>query len=146
MLNWKEDGQLDDKQNQKESKIPYRAYLQKNVRIFRLLFVLAFMITDAGLTIKNVTIILLTSLNNQISEIRIPNIYNEIFVLTLYRFWEHNLRLLWDLERIREGFVISIYKLQNVSPYCLLKQVNKILGIWNSEIWLLHDVSKIIIR
>ena len=56
MLNWTEDGQLDEKQNQNESRIPYRAYLQKNVRVFRLLFVLAFMLTDAGLTIKNVTI------------------------------------------------------------------------------------------
>ena len=60
MLNWKEDGQLDNKQNEKESRIPYRAYLQKNVRIFRLLFVLAFMITDAGLTIKNVRMFSLT--------------------------------------------------------------------------------------
>ena len=33
-------------------------------------------------------------------------------------FWEHILRLLWDLERIRKGCVISIYKLQSVSPYC----------------------------
>ena len=39
--------------------------------------------------------------------------------------------------------MISIYKLQNVSPYCLIKQVNKILGIRNSEIWLFDDVSKI---
>ena len=39
--------------------------------------------------------------------------------------------------------MISIYKLQNVSPYCLKKQVNKILGIRNSEIWLFDDVSKI---
>ena len=52
-------------------------------------------------------------------------------------------RPLWDLERIRKGCVISIYKLQNVSPYCLIKQVNKILGIRNSEIWLFDDVSKI---
>ena len=55
MLNWTEDGQLDDEQNKKESKIRYRAYLNKNIRIFRLLFVLAFMLTDAGLTINNVT-------------------------------------------------------------------------------------------
>ena len=40
--------------------------------------------------------------------------------------------------------MISIYKLQNVSPYCLIKQINKILGIRNSEIWLFDDVSKII--
>ena len=60
MLNWTEDGQLDDNQNKKESNIPYRAYLQKNVRIFRLLFVLAFMLTDAGLTINNVTMFYLT--------------------------------------------------------------------------------------
>ena len=39
--------------------------------------------------------------------------------------------------------MISIYKLQNVLPYCLIKQVNKILGIRNSEIWLFDDVSKI---
>ena len=39
--------------------------------------------------------------------------------------------------------MISIYKLQNVSPYCLINQVNKILGIRNSEIWLFDDVSKI---
>ena len=58
-------------------------------------------------------------------------------------FWEHILRLLCDLERIRKGCVISIYKLQNVSSYCLIKQVNKILGIRNSEIWLFDDVSKI---
>ena len=45
------------------------------------------------------------------------------------------MRLLWDLERIRKGCVISIYELQNVSPYCSIKQVNKILGIRNSEIW-----------
>ena len=38
--------------------------------------------------------------------------------------------------------MISIYKLQNVSPYCLIKQVNKILGIRNLEIWLFDDVSK----
>jgi len=54
VLNWTEDGQLDDEQNKKESKIRYRAYLNKNIRIFRLLFVLAFMLTDAGLTINNV--------------------------------------------------------------------------------------------
>ena len=36
--------------------------------------------------------------------------------------------------------VFTIYKLQNVSPYCLIKQVNKILGIGNSEIWLFDDV------
>ena len=53
------------------------------------------------------------------------------------------MRLLRDLERIRKGCVISIYKLQSVSPYCLIKQVNKILGIRNSEIWLFDDVSKI---
>ena len=47
-------------------------------------------------------------------------------------FWEHILRLLWDLERIRKGCVVSIYKLQSVLPYCLIKQVNKILGIQNS--------------
>ena len=40
--------------------------------------------------------------------------------------------------------MISIYKLQNVSPYCLIKQVNKILGIRNSGIWLFDDVSKIV--
>ena len=44
-----------------------------------------------------------------------------------------------DLERIRKGCMISIYKLQSVLPYCLIKQVNKILGIWNSEIWLFDD-------
>ena len=52
------------------------------------------------------------------------------------------MRLLWDLERTRKGCVISIYKLQNVLPYCLIKQVNKILGIRNSEIWFFDDVSK----
>ena len=41
--------------------------------------------------------------------------------------------------------MISIYELQNISPYCLIKQVNKILGIRNSEIWLFDDVSKIFI-
>ena len=30
----------------------------------------------------------------------------------------------------------------HVWPYCLIKQVNKILGIRNSEIWLFDDVSK----
>ena len=39
--------------------------------------------------------------------------------------------------------MISIYKLQSVSSYCLIKQVNKTLGIRNSEIWLFHDLSKI---
>ena len=39
--------------------------------------------------------------------------------------------------------MISIYKLQSVSPCCLIKQVNKILGIQNLEIWLFDDVSKI---
>ena len=42
--------------------------------------------------------------------------------------------------------MISIYKLQSVSSYCLIEQVNKILGIRNSEIWLFDDVSKIKVR
>ena len=54
------------------------------------------------------------------------------------------MRLRWDLERIRKGCVISKYKLQNVSPYSLIKQIDKILGIRNSEIWLFDDVNKII--
>ena len=77
-----------------------------------------------------------------------PNSESRIFTMKFlfwpfWWFWEQILRLLWDLERIRKGCVISIYKLQNVSPYCLIKQVNKILGIRNSEIWLFDDVSKI---
>ena len=63
-----------------------------------------------------------------------PYINIEIFVLIFLWFWEHILRLLWDLERIRKGCVISIYKLQSVSPYCLIKHENKILGIRNSDI------------
>ena len=51
------------------------------------------------------------------------------------------MRLLWDLERIRKGCVISLYKLQNVLSYYLIKLVNKILGIRNSEIWLFDDVK-----
>ena len=42
--------------------------------------------------------------------------------------------------------MISIYKLQNVLPYYLIKQVNKIIGIRNLKIWLFNDVSKIKIR
>ena len=42
--------------------------------------------------------------------------------------------------------MISIYKLQNVLPYCLIKRINKILGIRNSEIWLFNDVSKILVK
>ena len=76
MLNWTEDGQLDDKQNQKDSKIPYRAYLQKNVRIFRLLFVLAFMLTDAGLTLRNVTIFCFTFIIIAIINIKIFRLLN----------------------------------------------------------------------
>ena len=44
-----------------------------------------------------------------------------------------------------KGCVISKYKLQSGLPYCLIKQVNKILGIQNSEIWLFDDMSKILI-
>ena len=71
---------------------------------------------------------------------RIPNIYNEIFVLIFVMILRTHFEASWDLERTRKGCVISIYKLQNVLPYCLIKQVNKILGIPNSEIWLFDDV------
>ena len=61
-LNWKEDGQLNEKQKQckqeakEEGKIVRaRAYLKKNVRIGRLLFVVGFMLIDIILTIKNVS-------------------------------------------------------------------------------------------
>jgi len=60
-LNWKEDGQLNEKQKQckQEAKeegktVRARAYLKKNVRIGRLLFVVGFMLIDIILTIKNV--------------------------------------------------------------------------------------------
>ena len=56
-LNWKEDGELDKKQNEENSTIPYHAYLQKNIRVARLIFVIAFMLRDAVLTVKNVRII-----------------------------------------------------------------------------------------
>ena len=61
-LNWKEDGQLNEKQKQskqaakEEGKtVRARAYLKKNVRIGRLLFVVGFMLIDIILTIKNVS-------------------------------------------------------------------------------------------
>ena len=61
-LNWKEDGQLNEKQKQckQEAKeegkrVRARAYLKKNVRIGRLLFVVGFMLIDIILTIKNVS-------------------------------------------------------------------------------------------
>ena len=82
---------------------------------------------------------------------KFPNSESPIFTMKFlfwffYWFWEYILRLFWDLERIRKGCEIAIYKLQNVLPYCLIKQVNKIIGIRNSKIWLFNDVSKIKIR
>ena len=66
------------------------------------------------------TSILLTSSNNQFSEFQISNIYDEIFVLIflmiLRTHFEASLRFRNNLNR--KGCVISIYKLQSVSPYC----------------------------
>jgi hypothetical protein len=49
--------QIQCKQEAKEEgkRVRARAYLKKNVRIGRLLFVIGFMLIDAGLTIKNVS-------------------------------------------------------------------------------------------
>ena len=46
-------------------------------------------------------------------------------------FWEHILKLLWDLERIRKGCVVSIYKLQSVSPWWLRN-----FSVHNSKFWI----------
>jgi len=53
-LNWKEDGKLAKKQSEEKGTTPYQAYLLTKIRVARLIFVIGFMLTDAGLTIKNV--------------------------------------------------------------------------------------------
>ena len=55
MINWKEDGTLEEKQSKKHGyAIPYRSCLKKKYRVLRLIFVIGFMVVDGALTVKNV--------------------------------------------------------------------------------------------
>ena len=54
------------------------------------------------------------------------------------------MRLLWDLERIRKGCLISIYKLQSVLPYCWSSKKTKYWGFIICKFGCFDDVSKIL--
>jgi len=116
-LNWKEDGQLNEKQKQskqaakEEGKtVRARAYLKKNVRIGRLLFVVGFMLIDIILTIKNVILCDRDEINNPYckSVSRAGHGFGALIGLTVGVFILHNRKVEpWEQKLKIAAFILS---------------------------------------
>jgi len=116
-LNWKEDSGLNKKQIQckQEAKeegkrVRARAYLKKNVRIGRLLFVIGFMLIDAGLTIKNVILCERDETDKQYckSVSRAGHGFGALIGLTVGVFILHNRKVEpWEQKLRIAAFVLS---------------------------------------